>query len=73
MHTESKARFFVILRRVSNLLPVINTIQTNFPNIEVILGERLDLSTVDKEERDEKGQRVVKTVTGREIHADYLV
>lgn len=47
----------------------------SFSNIDVILGERLDLSSVDEEpeKTNEHGQRIVRTVTGREIAADLLV
>ena len=44
--------------------------------IEVILGERLDLSSIDplgKATANQLGQKVVRTVTGREIAADLLV
>lgn len=46
--------------------------------IDLILGERLDLSTVDLatnagKEINAQGQRIVRTVTGREIAADLLL
>ncbi|KAF5376414.1 hypothetical protein D9615_008585 [Tricholomella constricta] len=44
-------------------------------NIDVVLGERLDLSSVDEEpgKTNDNGQRVVRTVTGREIAADLVL
>ncbi|KAG5635987.1 hypothetical protein H0H81_009455 [Sphagnurus paluster] len=44
-------------------------------NIDVILGERLDLSSVNEEsgKTNEHGQRVVRTISGREIAADLIV
>ncbi|KAF5339311.1 hypothetical protein D9611_009916 [Ephemerocybe angulata] len=43
--------------------------------IDLILGERLDLSTVDEEKKvvNAQGQRVVRTEKGREIAADLLL
>lgn len=43
--------------------------------IKLILGERLDLSSVEDGAGsvNAKGQKVVRTVTGREIAADLLV
>lgn len=43
--------------------------------IEVILGERLDLSTTtpDSKEYNDLGQRVVRTEKGRRLAADLLV
>ncbi|KAJ3497804.1 hypothetical protein NLJ89_g10300 [Agrocybe chaxingu] len=44
-------------------------------DIEVILGERLDMDSVEdgKGKHNERGQKVVRTVTGREIAADLLL
>ncbi|KAF7985476.1 hypothetical protein HWV62_5247 [Athelia sp. TMB] len=44
-------------------------------NVEVILGERLELESTQEEppKRNAAGQRVVQTVTGREIAADLLL
>lgn len=41
----------------------------------MILGERLDLKSVEEvpPKRNEAGQRVVRTVKGRELAADLLV
>lgn len=43
--------------------------------IDVILGERLDLSAPPKETVNEDGklEKVVRTVSGREIHAGLVV
>ena len=43
--------------------------------IDVILGERLDLSSPPKEIVNEDGslEKVVRTVSGREIHAGLVV
>lgn len=43
--------------------------------IDMILGERLDLSSTapDAVKYNERHQRIVKTVTGREVAADLLV
>ena len=43
--------------------------------IDMILGERLDLTSTTPEAAkfNERGQRVVKTVAGREVAADLLV
>ena len=46
--------------------------------IDLILGERLDMSSVDEQTRSGKavnsqGQRIVRTEKGREIAADLLV
>ena len=43
--------------------------------VDMILGERLDLASTTSEAAkfNERGQRVVKTVTGREVAADVLV
>lgn len=43
--------------------------------INMVLGERLDLASTTPEavKYNERGQRVVKTVTGRELAADLLV
>ncbi|KIJ56320.1 hypothetical protein M422DRAFT_150875 [Sphaerobolus stellatus SS14] len=43
--------------------------------IEVILGERLDLSSVDEKSprKNPDGQRIVTTVSGRELAADLLL
>lgn len=46
--------------------------------IELVLGERLDLSTLDKgtssgTTTNARGQRVVRTESGREIAADLVV
>ncbi|KAF9467049.1 hypothetical protein BDZ94DRAFT_1249507 [Collybia nuda] len=53
---------------------ILKTMET-FSNIDVILGERLDLESVNEEppKRNEKGQRVVRTVKGREIAADLIM
>ncbi|KAK0454356.1 hypothetical protein EV421DRAFT_1700146 [Armillaria borealis] len=40
-------------------------------NVEMILGERLDMSSVDKV--NDAGQRVVRTQSGKEIAADVLL
>ncbi len=40
-------------------------------NVDMILGERLDMSSVDKV--NDAGQRVVRTQSGKEIAADVLV
>ncbi|KAG6856063.1 hypothetical protein H0H87_007719 [Tephrocybe sp. NHM501043] len=55
----------------SEILNVIESID----NIDVILGERLDLSSVDEqpEKFNERGQRVVRTMAGREIAADLIL
>lgn len=44
-------------------------------DVELILGERLDLSSIEsgKAKENALGQKVVRTVTGREIAADLLV
>ncbi|RDB21672.1 Apoptosis-inducing factor B [Hypsizygus marmoreus] len=44
-------------------------------NVDVILGERLDLSSVDEKpgKTNERGQRIVRTVKGREIAADLIL
>ncbi|KAL0949534.1 hypothetical protein HGRIS_009584 [Hohenbuehelia grisea] len=44
-------------------------------NIEVILGERLDLDSTreDPPKRDEAGRRIVRTLAGRELAADLLL
>jgi len=44
-------------------------------NIEVILGERLDLDPHSPSEpkTNEYGQRIFRTLTGREVAADLLV
>lgn len=44
-------------------------------DITLILGERLDLESIEdgKAKVNEAGQKVVRTVTGREIAADLLV
>jgi len=44
-------------------------------DVELILGERLDLSSTanGKAKVNALGQKVVRTVTGREIAADLLV
>ncbi|TFK72298.1 FAD/NAD(P)-binding domain-containing protein [Pluteus cervinus] len=42
-------------------------------NVEVILGDRLDLASVKDEKVDASGQRVVKTTSGREIAAELLL
>lgn len=46
-----------------------------FSNIDVILGERLDLDSVNEDppKRNENGQRIVRTLKGREIAADLIV
>lgn len=43
--------------------------------VDVILGERLDLKSVEQvpPKRNESGQRIVMTVKGRELAADLLV
>ncbi|TFK22539.1 FAD/NAD(P)-binding domain-containing protein [Coprinopsis marcescibilis] len=51
---------------------------TESQGIELILGERLDMSSVDESINagktvNEQGQRIVKTVKGREIAADLLL
>ncbi|KAG5729559.1 Apoptosis-inducing factor like protein [Termitomyces sp. T112] len=44
-------------------------------NVDVILGERLDMSSVKEQpvKHNELGQRIVRTVTGREIASDLLL
>ncbi|CAA7264541.1 unnamed protein product [Cyclocybe aegerita] len=44
-------------------------------DIEVILGERLDMDSVEdgKGKDNKRGQKVVRTITGREIAADLLL
>jgi hypothetical protein len=47
-------------------------------SIDLILGERLDMSSIDEQTRsgeavNSQGQRVVRTEKGREIAADLLV
>ncbi|KAF8880312.1 hypothetical protein BD779DRAFT_1549565 [Infundibulicybe gibba] len=44
-------------------------------NVDVILGERLDLASLEKkpEKRNALGQRVARTLKGREIAADLLL
>jgi len=42
-------------------------------DIDLVLGERLDLSSVREGRKNEKGQRVLRTESGREIEADLLV
>ncbi|KAF8054707.1 hypothetical protein FPV67DRAFT_1550966 [Lyophyllum atratum] len=53
------------------ILSTMNTLD----NVDIILGERLDLSSVDEEpgKTNDRGQRVVRTVTGREIAADLIL
>ncbi|KAF8641752.1 hypothetical protein AX16_009829 [Volvariella volvacea WC 439] len=50
---------------------ILETLQKT--DIDVILGERLDLQSISKDTVNESGQRVVKTVTGREVAADLLL
>ncbi|GLB42577.1 putative pyridine nucleotide-disulphide oxidoreductase [Lyophyllum shimeji] len=55
----------------SEILDALDTLD----NVTVILGERLDLSSVDEEpvKTNEHGQRIVRTATGREIAADLIL
>ncbi|KAG6837053.1 hypothetical protein H0H93_015624 [Arthromyces matolae] len=53
----------------------IMSVLDSVPNISVILGERLDLTSVDENRvaTNDCGERVVRTTSGREIAADLLV
>ncbi|EGN97542.1 hypothetical protein SERLA73DRAFT_92683 [Serpula lacrymans var. lacrymans S7.3] len=42
-------------------------------NVEVVLGERLDLQSVHEGKTNEAGQRVVRTTTGRQVPADLIL
>lgn len=42
-------------------------------DVEIILGERLDLESAKSGKVNDRGQRVVRTMNGREIAADLLV
>lgn len=74
MHSESKSihSHYQSQTYISSLV-VIQVMEDI--NVNVILGERLDLSstTQDPPKRNELGQRVVKTVTGREVSADLIL
>ncbi|KAG5644478.1 hypothetical protein DXG03_008305 [Asterophora parasitica] len=45
----------------------------SFDNIDVILGERLDLASVEEDKTSDSGQRIVRTLAGREIAADLVL
>lgn len=55
-------------------IQVLNTIDS-LRNINLILDERLDLSSIDEEpgKTNELGQRIVRTTTGRDIVADIIL
>ena len=42
-------------------------------NVSVVLGSRLSWNSIQEDVRDEKGQRILKTVTGEEYRADTVV
>lgn len=47
--------------------------QMNHHGVEAILNERLDVQTVADNKTNEAGQRVVRTLSGRELAADLLL
>ncbi|KAI5890714.1 FAD/NAD(P)-binding domain-containing protein [Schizophyllum commune H4-8] len=47
--------------------------QMNRLNINVVLGERLDVRSVAEKQSSESGERVVRTVSGRELAADLVL
>lgn len=55
---------------VINFLAVISSLSAL--NVCTILGDRLDLSTLDQK-KSPSAERVVRTVSGREITADLIV
>ena len=42
-------------------------------NVNVVLGERLDVHSVAERKSTESGERVVRTTSGREVTADLVV
>ncbi|KAG8817303.1 hypothetical protein FRC17_011291 [Serendipita sp. 399] len=42
-------------------------------NVDVILNERIDMETVRNPKRDEKGRRVIRTISGRTFSADAIL
>ncbi|KAG6812578.1 hypothetical protein H0H92_002046 [Tricholoma furcatifolium] len=47
------------------------TVMESMDNLDVILGERLDLSFIERQKKlDQQGQRVLRTTGGREIACD---
>ena len=42
-------------------------------NVNVVLGERLDVQSVAERKSTESGERVVRTTSGREVTADLVV
>ncbi|KAH6905159.1 hypothetical protein BKA70DRAFT_1293604 [Coprinopsis sp. MPI-PUGE-AT-0042] len=69
-------QFATDIKAVHPATKVRKTLETQ--EVDLILGERLDLSSVDLstnsgKKTNAKGQRIVRTVTGREIAADLLL
>ncbi|KAG5640823.1 hypothetical protein DXG03_006895 [Asterophora parasitica] len=53
----------------TEILSVIDSID----NVDVVLGERLDLASVEEDKHNDVGQRIVRTLSGREIAADLIL
>jgi hypothetical protein len=73
MHEESEFIVSLMFILLTIYFSVRSTCETM--DVELILGERLDLSSTEngKAKVNALGQKVVRTVTGREIAADLLV
>ena len=56
-----------------NNITVLDTLQAS--DIQVILGERLDMNSTSDTviKTNERGQRIVRTMQGREVAADLIV
>ena len=69
MHLESTSH--LSLKTILSTKSVVVLQSLESLGIEVILGERLDTSSADK--YNEAGQRVVNTLSGRDIATDLMV
>ncbi|KAG6902060.1 hypothetical protein C0995_004906 [Termitomyces sp. Mi166 len=74
MHDESES-VLESMPNIADYFPLVVKVLETMENIDVILGERLDMSSVKErpEKLNERGQRIVRTVAGREIAADLLL
>lgn len=76
MHDESEFEYTSssMINGADDLLCVVSS-SCEAMGINLILGERLDLGSIEKGEAktNEAGQKIVRTVTGRKIAADLLV